>query len=733
MEPSLCDRRTAMDPPAPQSGRQVRDASPRSDESNGAPPEEAADVTRLTIADFGRLLTAWLVAGGALGVAVELLPGLTATSAGPLAVAAAVSGAVGMVVRPLLVGVAARFGWWAIALLAVAGQAVVMQVALELVPGVESSSFWSTLAAAWIAAVVAMFASWLLSAGTAEAMVTSLRRSTRHHGPVADPDIDGVVFVQLDGVPHPVMRWALQSGTMPTLRSWLDAGTHRLQRWDVQLPCTTPASQLGILHGTCDGVPAFRWYDRELGRVVVGSRPADAAVIEKRASTGRGLLTDDGVSVSNIFSGDAPRSLMTMSKIEVGRGSRDTRRVFAWFAVRPDGFARSVSRTIAEVVRERRQASRQRRRRVSPRVHRSWTYALLRAFSNGLLRDMNTAVVADEMMRGTRSLYVDYVDYDEVAHHAGGPRLESLVALEALDEVLGILARLAESAPRHYHFVLLSDHGQSMGAPFADRYGLGLGDLSASLMHAPTTSLDENVESWGRVESLVDDLAGPGRASQGAARRVGDHLGARTETESESDVVVLGSGNLGLVYLREPERLSMEDLDRRYPRLLPGLAAHPGISFVAVLSEEEGPVVIGARGRHRLRDSAVEGEDPLAPFGDLAPRLVATATAMAKAPDVYVNSSYDESTGEGAAFEGLVGAHGGLGGWQEQGMLVVPVALHSSQIDIVGAEELHLVLLGMLEQAGHRTQVTERGGDVAGALRGETPAGSRRSAQPTKT
>src|SRR4051812_40941198 len=118
------------------------------------------------------------------------------------------------------------------------------------------------------------------------------------------------------------------------------------------MPCTTPASQLGILHGTCDGVPAFRWYDRELGRVVVGSRPADAAMVEKRASNGRGLLADGGVSVSNIFSGDAPRSLMTMSKIEVSRGSRDTRRVFAWFAVRPDGFARSVTRTVTEVLRE---------------------------------------------------------------------------------------------------------------------------------------------------------------------------------------------------------------------------------------------------------------------------------------------------------------------------------------------------------------------------------------------
>src|SRR4051812_39180513 len=366
-----CGRRTGCDVCVHAAVGRPRRASPRAGESDGRRLAEGADVARLHIADLARLLSAWLVAGLALAVAVKLIPGLTATSVGPLVVTAAVAGVVGMVVRPVLVGVAARFGWWAIALLAVAGQAVVMQVALELVPGVDSTSFWSTVAAAWIAAVVGTVVSWVLTAATPEAMVTGLKRSTRRHGPVTDPDIDGVVFVQLDGVPHPVMRWALQSGTMPTLRSWLDGGTHRLQRWDVQMPCTTPASQLGILHGTCDGVPAFRWYDRELGRVLVSNRPADAAVIEARASTGRGLLADDGVSVSNLFSGDAQRSLMTMSKIEVGRGSRDTRRVFAWFAVRPDGFARSVARTIAEVVKERRQALRQRRRGVSPRVHRS--------------------------------------------------------------------------------------------------------------------------------------------------------------------------------------------------------------------------------------------------------------------------------------------------------------------------------------------------------------------------
>ena len=265
--------------------------------------------------------------------------------------------------------------------------------------------------------------------------------------PSSDPEVDGVVFVQMDGVPFPVAHWALQSGTMPTLARWVSSGSHRLDEWTVQLPCTTPASQQGILHGTCDRVPAFRWYDRELGRVLVANRPADAAVIEERASNGRGLLADDGVSVSNLFSGDAPLSMMTMSKVNIGRGSRETRRMVARFVARPDGFTRSIARTTAEVVRERFQAASQRRRNVVPRMHRSWTFALLRAVSNALMRDLNLAIVAHQMMRGARSIYVDFVDYDEVAHHAGGTRLESLEVLTRLDQALAVLEAVTQRVP----------------------------------------------------------------------------------------------------------------------------------------------------------------------------------------------------------------------------------------------------------------------------------------------
>jgi uncharacterized membrane protein YvlD (DUF360 family) len=656
-------------------------------------------VLRLRGADVARLLAAWSLGFLALWLTAELLPGFTYQSWVPLAAAAAVTGVVGMIVRPILIELSAIVGWIAVALATVFGQAVIMQLALALVPGASFDSFWTALAAAWISAIFGSFLAWIMSAGTDESLVASLVRI--RPGRIPDPEVDGVLFVQLDGVSFPVMEWALQSGTMPTIRRWVDGGSHSLHEWTVQMPCTTPASQQALLQGTADGVPAFRWYDRELGRVLVANQPKDAAIIESRASTGNGLLADDGVSISNLFTGDAPKAAMTMSRLEPTRGSRRTRQVTARFLLRPDGLSRSLSRTLAVVVRERFQAARQERLGVHPRVHRSWTFAALRAFTNGLLPDLNTEMVAQEMMRGARSIYVDYVDYDEVAHHAGATRIESLATLSGLDRVLAALERVSERTPRRYHLVLLSDHGQAQGEPFASRHGTGLSELCERLTLSDTTGVEGSVEGWGRVDSVLEDLSGGGSTgvAHAAARRVDRRINPGDPKET-TELVVLGSGNLGLVYVPGKDRLTIEEIEGRWPALVPGLVGHPGIGFVAGMSPD-GPVAIGAKGRRYLSSGVVDGEDPLLLFGDHAPGMLLTATVMAQAPDLYVNSAFDPMTSEVAAFEPLVGCHGGLGGWQDRAFVLTPAGL-APRTPVVGGEELHRHLVGILESFGHR-------------------------------
>ena len=356
----------------------------------------------LRLGDIARLVAVWLVSSAALALADALLPNLTAEAAWTYLAATAVAGLLGLVFRPAVVLLAARTGWIVVVVAGLVGQALVVYAAIWIAPGINAT-FLAAFVASWIVAGVGTAAAWLGSAGTDDSFTASLLRRRVDRTPVADPDVDGVVFVQLDGVAFPVLRWAIQAGAVPTLRRWVTSGDYVLREWTAQLPCTTPASQLGILHGTVAGVPAFRWYDRELGRVLIANRPDDAAIIEQRATTGAGLLSDDGLSVGNLFTGDAPRAVLTMSRLGSGRGSAIARQTFAWFLTNPNGFTRGLVRTVAEVAKERWQAARQNRLNVLPRVHRGWTFAGLRAATNVLQRDLNTAVVAEAMRKGTKT------------------------------------------------------------------------------------------------------------------------------------------------------------------------------------------------------------------------------------------------------------------------------------------------------------------------------------------
>ena len=661
----------------------------------------------------------WIVSAAALAVADLLLENLHAQAWWTYLVATAVAGVLGLVFRPALARAATHLGWFAVVLVGLVGQAVVVYVAILLAPGI-TASFWASFWASWIVAGVGTATAWLTSAGTDDAFAASLLRRRGRVEQVADPDVDGVLFVQLDGVAFPVLEWAIQAGGVPTLRRWITSGDHLLREWRTQLPCTTPASQLGILHGTVAGVPAFRWYDRELRRVLIANRPADAAVIEQRATTGRGLLADDGLSVGNLFTGDAPRAVLTMSRLGAGRGSAEVRHTFARFLTNPNGFARSLVRTLAELAKERWQAARQARLNVLPRVHRDWTFAGLRAATNVLQRDLNTAVIAEEMRKGTRCIYVDYVDYDEIAHHAGMFRPESLAALDGLDRVLATLEQLA--CPRRpalpHRRALRSRPVPGTALPRPLRFGprRAVQPARAAGCRLARGARRDVGPRWraSPVTSRADGLTG--RAASRAAAASQRHVDQGADAGGGAEISVLGSGNLGLLYVHSPVRLTLDDLQSRWPKLVPGLRAHEGIGFVAGLDSAGLPWALGATGRHRLDTREVTGDDPLRPYGAHAARVLQRAVMMPEAPDLYVNSRVDDTTFDIAAFEPLVGAHGGLGGWQDRAILVVPTALAQvlPEEQIEGADRLHLVLLEILRAAGQRGSVPDGESRTAG-------------------
>ncbi len=96
-----------------------------------------------------------------------------------------------------------------------------------------------------------------------------------------------------------------------------------------------------------------------------------------------------------------------------------------------------------------------------------------------------------------------------------------------------------------------------------------------------------------------------------------------------------------------------------------------------VRSAERGAVVFGRDGVRYLDEDVVEGEDPTTLFGEHTIMSLKREDAMVHAPDLLLLSQYDPEMGEVAAFEELIGSHGGLGGPQTK-----PFILHPSEWEL---------------------------------------------------
>ncbi|HSL74317.1 MAG TPA: hypothetical protein VK853_07615, partial [Ilumatobacteraceae bacterium] len=110
---------------------------------------------------------------------------------------------------------------------------------------------------------------------------------------------------------------------------------------------------------------------------------------------------------------------------------------------------------------------------------------------------------------------------------------------------------------------------------------------------------------------------------------------------------------------------------------------------VMVRSSQLGALVIGNAGIRYLSDDRVEGIDPLTHFGPNAADHLRRTDSFANAPDLLVNSFFDPHADEGAAFEELIGFHGGLGGEQTQPFVLHPATFSAPDGPIVGAASIH--------------------------------------------
>jgi Type I phosphodiesterase / nucleotide pyrophosphatase len=537
-----------------------------------------------------------------------------------------------------------------------------------------------------------------------------VKRQMRKEGATTS-DVPGVLFLEIDGLGHEVLRRALRDGNAPNMARWIEEGTHRLVRWETDWSSQTGAAQTGLLLGSNEDIPAFRWWDKEQGRAVASSAPKDVVAIESRLSTGKGLLHGDGASRSNMYSGDAPHSSLTIATLrQEGRHTDRTGAGYLAYFSNPFAFVRTFVLMVADVVKELWHGAEQSRMDVWPRGHRGFVYSLLRAFMVVVQRDLAMSAVIGDVYAGRPVVYATFSGYDEVAHHSGIERPDALAVLRNLDQTFDRIVRATEDAPRPYHVVVLSDHGQSQGATFFQRYGTTLEDVVAEATKSPVLAGEMGDEGVMHLNVTMSAAAGTRGVRGAIAKPFTKDTTAEDDTlpaiEDDGDglpeVVTLASGNLGLVsFPRISHRVTLEELEEHYPALVPTLLEHPGVAFLLVRSSEHGPVVLGRGGAHYLAVGKVEGEDPLALFGANAAAKALRTDGFPHVADLMVNSTYWPDLEEVAAFEELVGSHGGMGGPQQYPFLLAPVQFEIPTEMLLGPGTVHRWLCSWLAALGH--------------------------------
>jgi uncharacterized membrane protein YvlD (DUF360 family) len=677
-----------------------------------------------------RFAAIWLIETVALLAFATHFPGVTydpqgrslAILASAFLVAFALSG-VNTLIQPLLILLRVPINVLTLGLAAIAANVITLHFAATWMTGFDIEPFFpNALLAALVMSAINIVLTALIALDDEYAFfqfaMHVIARERRIRRPRDAQSACGMVLVQIDGLSPQRLDDAMQAGYMPTLKSLFDSGTHTISTYDCGLPSQTSSCQAGILYGENGNIPAFRWYDKQLGRMIVSNHPSDANLINNNASTGRGLLRG-GSSINNLVNGDAAKSLLTMSTLS-GQSKVPTVRAIDdlgsfWF--NPYTFTRTLAGSFGDIVVEAIESARQFVRNEQPRLDRLFNgQVFLRVLTNIFMRDLSAYAMMLDIVRGVPVMYTTFMGYDQVAHHAGPDSADALRTLRGLDKQLRhILQTIRRLAPRPYELYILSDHGQAFGATFRQRYGHDLRDLVDHLTEQSTAVEQMRPEGDKRsyVAALISELQAANeqlstqpktrfrravmrQATRTLARQspapepVLDH---RTPGEQPT-IVVCVSGNLAHLYFSAvPGKLTLGEVERRHPELVRGLVTHAGIGFVAGYDDEGNALVLGKHGARNLNTGAVTGQDPLADYGDADVRA-AQILRMAEFPnagDLILNSTVYEG-GTVASFEDLVGVHGGLGGQQTDAFIMHPAEVPLRTQDIINSAQVYDVL-----------------------------------------
>jgi hypothetical protein len=500
----------------------------------------------------------------------------------------------------------------------------------------------------------------------------------------------GFVGIQIDGLAYPYLQQALDRGYLPHLERFLRRG-HKLIEYQAGLPSTTPAAQSTFFYGNDHAIPAFRWFMKETGQIISCNDPDHVQIFREKLFAGEQGVLAGGASYSNILDGDAERSIFTVSSPHPQTlfGRVGGFRIVLLQLLNPLRTCRMFFATIIEYWANRKDEWHHRRKN---KWHtREGLFPFIRIFCNVILREMQTFGVISEVYSGTPCIYTTYSGYDEIAHHFGPASWPALKNLRYIDRRIGEIIRAIDFVPgADYQLIILSDHGQTPGYPFENRFGATLGDaVSAFLRENQTASVSSGPLQFTRAQIgfLKDELDARKstwrhriyrRTKNLLQQKIHDLVPETLKIDPEGGVVITYSSSLAHLYITgSPNPLTWQEVEQAQPMLLRFLQKHKGVGFILARSEKTDELMIfhrdgyiGVSANPKFHQPELEFLRPYgAPYEVL--ELLYHFGLGQHCGDLVIFGALDE---EGiACFDDQVGGHGSIGGEQSRPFLILPL------------------------------------------------------------
>jgi hypothetical protein len=239
-------------------------------------------------------------------------------------------------------------------------------------------------------------------------------------------------------------------------------------------------------------------------------------------------------------------------------------------------------------------------------ARQNWRWLTIQLGISVWVRGLFTLAVSRDLYAGSPAVYVNYLDYDVVAHAFGPQSRRAVESLRRVDRSIRQLWRVARRVPEHqYDLYILSDHGQALSTPYRDLTGG---------KRLERWIFDEFLDRAGAGKPEGDPRSGLTRGINARRRRESglfqhflnyldeDFLRREDPEASEQGGLraIAAGPNAFLYVLDTTAPLDAQALEHRFPGLAEALSQSSGVGFVLARSGD-GPICFWRGKRYQLR------------------------------------------------------------------------------------------------------------------------------------